>query len=131
MAFYTIGQRKGLGISSQNPLYVINKDIERNTIIVGSKDDLGYKELFANKVNWVSGNAPDTSFQAEMKIRYKAREASGTVYVLNEKEVQIVFDDPLLDITPGQAVVFYDQDIVIGGGTIISGKNNLIYHRKS
>ena len=75
LAFYTIGQRKGLGIASQVPLYVLEKDISQNALIVGEADELGTQELVARSINWVSGEPPSQSFRAQVKIRYKAHDA--------------------------------------------------------
>jgi tRNA-uridine 2-sulfurtransferase len=118
LAFYTIGQRKGLGLSSPHPMYVIEKDRLHNAIIVGRQDELGECELIAAKVNWVSGAPPAAPFRAEVKIRYKATPAWGTITLLENERIQINFDEKLRDITPGQAAVIYEKDICLGGGTI-------------
>ena len=118
LAFYTIGQRKGLGIASPVPMYVIEKDIHQNRLVVGTKDELGHNELHALEVNWVNGVEPAEPFRAQVKIRYKAHEAWGTVHPLSSDAVRIHFDDPLRDITPGQAAVFYNGDLCLGGGII-------------
>jgi tRNA-specific 2-thiouridylase len=116
---YTIGQRKGLGIASPVPLYVLSKDAATNTVIVGTQDELGSSELTARDVNWVSGNAPDDPFQAEVKIRYTAREAEALVTPINGNRAQVRFDAPQRDITAGQAAVFYQGEVMLGGGIII------------
>ena len=118
LAFYTIGQRKGLGISSPVPMYVLAKDISRNCLIVGKEDELGGQELTAKEVNWVIGDPPANPIHAQVKIRYKALDAWGMVTPLDGSRVHIRFDSPLRDITPGQAVVFYERDICLGGGII-------------
>jgi tRNA-specific 2-thiouridylase len=118
LANYTIGQRKGLGVASLVPLYVITKDAVRNTLIVGTQDELGSRELTARDVNWLSGEAPGEPFQAEVKIRYTAREAEAWVKPVGEGQVQVTFDAPQRDITAGQAAVFYQGDILLGGGII-------------
>ena len=118
LAFYTIGQRKGLGISAPFPLFVLEKDPRQNSLIVGRQEELGKQELFARDVNWVSGEAPKEKFRADIKIRYKAHEASGMVTPLQADQVHVVFDDPLRDITPGQAAVFYIDQVCLGGGII-------------
>jgi tRNA-specific 2-thiouridylase len=118
LAFYTIGQRKGIGVSSTQPLYVLAKDIDRNALIVGGLEQLGRQELTAASVNWVSGEAPGGSFHAQVKIRYKAQAVWATVDPLEKAQAQVYFDQPLRDITPGQAVVFYQEDICLGGGII-------------
>ena len=118
LAFYTIGQRKGLGISRSKPSYVIKKSIENNTIIIGSRDELGVDQLIAYQVNWISGSSPGNAIKATAKIRYKTLDVSCLVSPLNGSNVHIKFDEPLPDITAGQSVVIYDGDICLGGGII-------------
>lgn len=119
LAFYTIGQRKGLGLSAPQPLYVLDKDLQQNALIVGSSDQLGKTELVANRVNWVSGTPPSKPFRAEVKIRYKAKPAWGNATPLEGQRVQVHFEEPLRDITPGQAAVFFDGSVCLGGGIIL------------
>jgi tRNA-specific 2-thiouridylase len=120
LANYTIGQRKGLGVQSSVPLYVLGKDADTNTLIVGEADELGTGELLANDVNWPSGEAPTEPFRAEVKIRYTAREAPALVMPLESgRRAQVRFDAPQRDVTPGQAAVFYDGDLLLGGGIIL------------
>jgi len=118
LAFYTIGQRKGLGISSPVPMYVLEKDTSHNCLIIGRVGELGESELTARDVNWVSGDPPADTVHAQVKIRYKAVETLGYVSPLDGSRVHIRFDVPLRDITPGQAVVFYVGDVCLGGGII-------------
>jgi tRNA-uridine 2-sulfurtransferase len=118
LAFYTIGQRKGLGISSPVPLYVLAKDAAANTLIVGVESELGSRLLTAQAVNWIAGEAPGEPFRAQVKTRYTAQEAWAMVTPLEGNTVHVLFDVPQRDITPGQAAVFYDGDIVLGGGLI-------------
>jgi tRNA-uridine 2-sulfurtransferase len=120
LAFYTIGQRKGLGIASGEPIYVLDKDSEENALIVGRKAELGKRELLAGNVNWVSGQPPAEPFRAQVRIRYKAQEAPASVTPAGGAEVQVRFDELLRDITPGQAAVFYDGEVCSGGGIILS-----------
>lgn len=122
LAFYTIGQRKGIGIPSAVPLYVIDKDISNNCLIVGKKDELGKDWLLANNANWISNNQPVSPFRAQVKIRYRAHESWGKITPLDEQRFHIKFDNPLRDITPGQAAVLYDDDVCLGGGVILSAK---------
>jgi tRNA-specific 2-thiouridylase len=126
LAFYTIGQRKGLGVTSPEPLYVIEKDFRQNALIVGHKDDLGRDELVAAQLQWVSGIAPAEPIRAQVKIRYKAQEAWAWVTPIEDQCVRIAFDQPLRDITPGQAAVLYDGEVCLGGGIIqpYRGKNS-------
>ena len=118
LAFYTIGQRKGLGISSPYPYYVENKDIHSNALIVCRQEELGHMVLYAHDVNWISGHPPRAPIRLQVKIRYKAEEAWATVSPLEEGRIEALFDIPLRDITPGQAAVFYEGDICLGGGLI-------------
>jgi tRNA-uridine 2-sulfurtransferase len=118
LAFYTIGQRKGLGIASPVPLYVLDKDIASNTLVVGTQEELGKHELLAHGVNWISGSPPEGPFRAQVKIRYRARESWASVTPLEGSQVGVRFDEPVRDITPGQAAVFYDGDLCLGGGII-------------
>jgi tRNA-specific 2-thiouridylase len=122
LAFYTIGQRKGLGLAAPHPLYVVEKDLETNTLIVGTEDALGKRFLVAGGVNWVSGTTPAEPFRAEVKIRYQARCVPGLVSPLDDSHFMVEFDEPLRDITPGQAAVIYQGVEVIGSG-IIEGEN--------
>jgi tRNA-specific 2-thiouridylase len=118
LAYYTIGQRKGLGISSPVPLYVLEKDAAKNTLIVGAGSELGSRELTAHAVNWIAGKAPEEGFRAQVKTRYTAEEAWALVTPLEGDRVNVIFDIPQRDITPGQSAVFYAGDIVLGGGLI-------------
>jgi tRNA-specific 2-thiouridylase len=118
LANYTIGQRKGLGLASPVPLYVLGKNAHSNTLVVGTKDELGSSELTARDVSWVSGEVPSGPFSAEVKIRYTAKEVEALVTPLGEGQVQVRFDTSQRDVTAGQAAVFYQGDMLIGGGLI-------------
>jgi len=118
LANYTIGQRKGLGLASPVPLYVLGKNAESNTLIVGTQDELGSIELTARDVSWLSGEAPSEPFRADVKIRYTAKEAEALVMPVGENHVEVRFDAPQRDVTAGQAAVFYQDDVLIGGGII-------------
>ena len=119
LANYTIGQRKGLGFASPVPLYVLGKDSMTNTLIVGTQEELGSRELTARDVNWLSGETPKEPFRAEVKIRYTAKEAEALVTPLNGGQAHVRFDAPQRDITAGQAAVFFQGDPMIGGGIIL------------
>jgi tRNA-specific 2-thiouridylase len=119
LANYTIGQRKGLGVASLVPLYVLGKNSATNTLIVGMQEELGSRELIARDVNWSSGQTPKESFRAEVKIRYTAKEAEALVTPLEEDQARVQFDAPQRDITAGQAAVFFQGDLLLGGGIIL------------
>ena len=121
---YTIGQRKGLGLSYHAPLYVLDKNALRNALIVGDRSQLGSDELIATQVNWVSGDAPDAPFRAGVKIRYQAQPQPATVQPLSHSEMRVTFDAPQRDITPGQAAVVYADDICLGGGVIAHAESS-------
>ena len=118
LANYTIGQRKGLGVASPVPLYVLGKNAANNTLIVGTQAELGSRELTARDVDWLSGEAPREAFRAEVKTRYTAKEAEAWVRPVGEDQVEVQFDAPQRDITSGQAAVFYQGDVMLGGGII-------------
>jgi len=122
LARYTIGQRKGLGVSAPNPLYVLGKDVANNTLIVGEADELGQGEMRVDKINWISGKAPTMPFRSQVKIRYAAKEAWAEIMSTDSTRAQITFDAPQRGISPGQAAVFYDGEICLGGGTIQQSK---------
>lgn len=120
LANYTIGQRKGLNLASSVPLYVLEKRAVENVLVVGPAEQLGTQKLLAVNVNWTSGEIPTAPFRAMVKSRYTARETPGLVTPLeNGTRVMVQFDVPQRDITPGQAAVFYDGDVVLGGGLIV------------
>ncbi|HYT69245.1 MAG TPA: tRNA 2-thiouridine(34) synthase MnmA [Vicinamibacterales bacterium] len=115
---FTIGQRKGLGLSAGVPLYVVGIDADTASVTVGSREDLERTELTASRVNWMSGDVPAAPIRARAQIRYRHREALATITPTGSDSVSVVFDEPQTAITPGQAVVFYDRDVVLGGGWI-------------
>ena len=125
LAFYTIGQRKGLGIYSDTPLYVLDKDLRRNALIIGEVEELGKQSLIAKDVNWISGIQPKQSIRAQVKIRYKAKDAWAIISPLTDNQVHVQFDEPVRDLTPGQAAVFYDEVVCLGGGIIQSGETTI------
>ena len=115
---FTIGQRKGLGLSSTEPLYVLEIKPENATVVVGSKDDLGRTQLTSSEVNWISGDAPGGWLNVTAQIRHRHAAAPARVRSTGEGRAELEFDAPQMAITPGQAVVFYDGDEVLGGGWI-------------
>jgi tRNA-specific 2-thiouridylase len=118
LAFYTIGQRKGLRIAAQRPHYVLAKDVARNALIVGTQERLGGTKLEAVNVNWIAAEPPTAPVRAAVKIRYKASFAEGVITPNGTDAAHVHFEEPLRDITPGQAVVFYVGERVLGGGFI-------------
>ena len=116
---YTIGQRKGLGISAAAPLYVCSIDTKNNTVVLGDDKDLYSDTLEAGEFNWISGVVPASPVRCRAKIRYRQKEQPATAYPIGDAMVKIVFDEPQRAITPGQSAVLYDGDVVLGGGTII------------
>jgi len=115
---FTIGQRKGLGLATGVPLYVVDIDAESSAVTVGSREDLERDSLTASRVNWISGETPSAPIRAHARIRYRHAEAPATITPLGADRVRVAFNDPQTAITPGQAVVFYDGDCVVGGGWI-------------
>lgn len=115
---YTIGQRKGIGIAAAEPLYVIALDAVMNRVIVGNRDCVTQTECTVQRVNWVSITEPTSPIRAQVQIRYRTKPAPVTVIPLENSRVKLVFDEPQFGITPGQAAVWYDGDIVLGGGII-------------
>lgn len=121
---YTIGQRKGLGIAASEPLYVLGIDIPSNTVILGSNEDLFTKEAIVEDVNWISGTLPNEPLHCSAKVRYRMEDKPCMVYPLEDGKLKLVYDDPQRAITPGQSAVFYDGDVVLGGGVIIEVPHN-------
>ena len=116
---YTIGQRKGLGISYSEPLFVCKICSDKNEVVLGSSDDLKSKITKVRDFNWISGVTPTEPFRCKVRIRYKQDEQSALILPNADGTVTIEFDEFQRAITSGQAAVLYDGDIVLGGGTII------------
>ena len=117
---YTNGQRKGLGISAGKPVYVISKDAPSNTVLLGDGADLYNAALVAGQVNWISQPEPDAPIHVTAKTRYSQQEAEAIVAVLPDHRIQVTFAQPQRAVTAGQAVVLYQGEMVVGGGTIES-----------
>jgi len=116
---YTVGQRKGIGIAAPEPLYVVKVDAQANQVVVGNRDDLLKREMIVHRLNWIAVNALSGPLRVDIKIRSRADEAAATLTPMNDGRVRVSFDEPQRAVTPGQAAVFYDGDIVVGGGWIV------------
>jgi tRNA-specific 2-thiouridylase len=116
---YTVGQRKGLGISAPEPIYVVEVDAKNNRVVVGSSNDLLKHEMTVNRVNWIVIEELTEPLRVSVKIRSRAEEAPATLSKNENGTVQVTFDDAQRAVTPGQAAVFYDGDVVVGGGWIV------------
>lgn len=115
---YTVGQRRGLGIAAAEPLYVVAIDRPGRRVIVGGEEDLKSLSLTARNLNWIGCDPPDGPVRVTAKIRSRAAEAPATVTPMTSSRVRVEFDEPQRAVAPGQAVVFYRQDRVLGGGWI-------------
>lgn len=118
---YTVGQRKGLGVSFGRPMYVVALDAARNEVVLGEEGRQMSSVLFADEVNYLSVGRPDAPIAVQAKIRYQAPPAQAVLTPLDDDRVRVDFAQPQRSVTPGQAVVFYDGDLVLGGGTIYAG----------
>lgn len=115
---FTVGQRKGLGVSSSMPLYVLRMNATDQTVTVGPRSALDRRTLTASGVNWIAGPPPVSAVRAVVQIRHRHQPAPATVAPVEADRASVEFDDPQVAITPGQAVVFYQEDKVLGGGWI-------------
>ncbi|MFA6549572.1 MAG: aminomethyltransferase beta-barrel domain-containing protein, partial [Candidatus Margulisiibacteriota bacterium] len=122
IAFYTVGQRKGIGAHRGQPKYVVGFDLTRNTVVIGDDADLFKGELLAEQVSYVSGKSPTEPLKIAAKIRYNSKEAEATLYpggkAQDKAQAKVVFNKPQRAITPGQSVLFYQGEEVLGGGII-------------
>jgi len=123
---YTIGQRKGLGIAATEPLYVLAIEPAENALIVGTARELGQGECLVEGMHYISGAAPAATFRATAQIRYRARAVAVTVIPLQHKRVHVRFASPQRDITPGQFLVLYDGEVVLGGGVICKAQQSML-----
>jgi tRNA-specific 2-thiouridylase len=115
---FTIGQRKGLGVATGSPLYVVEIRGDRKEVVVGGAESLLTKTLRAKRMNWISIASLDAPMRVEAKIRHRHPAAPAMVEPLGPDEVLVTFDEPQRSVTPGQAVVMYSEDEVVGGGWI-------------
>lgn len=116
---YTIGQRKGLGISNPVPLFVVGFNQAKNELIVGEEKDLYKKELYVTDINLLLADKLEQPLKVNAKIRYAAKEAPATITQIEPNKIKVEFDQPQKSITPGQSVAFYVDDVVLGGGKIL------------
>ena len=116
--FYTIGQRRGLRLAKGKPLYVIEIDRERNTVIVGEGEEVYGDTFIVDSINWIVSQKTASSFSSQVKIRYNHPGSEATVSARGNGELKVQFKIPQKAITPGQAAVFYDEEMVLGGGWI-------------
>jgi tRNA-specific 2-thiouridylase len=117
---YTTGQRKGLGVAFGKPMYVVGIDADRNNVVLGDETEVYSESLVASDVNFISISSLEEEKRVKAKIRYSAKEADATIIPYGQEDVKVVFDSPQRAITPGQSVVFYDGNVVVGGGIIKS-----------
>ncbi len=122
---YTIGQRRGLGIADERPLYVISIDANKNRVTAGSSEELMSSEFTAAGVNWIAFDNPTEPVRADVRVRYRHTAAPATITPLKDARARIIFDEPQRAITPGQATVFYRGDEVVGGGWIVKNHNQI------
>ncbi|MDT7605425.1 MAG: tRNA-uridine 2-sulfurtransferase [Acidobacteriota bacterium] len=115
---YTVGQRRGLGLSAERPLYVVQIDATRRRVVVGGDEELLSREFTAAGVNWIAFDEPADPVRAEVRVRYRHEAAPATVEMIGDGRARVVFDEPQRAITPGQATVFYRGEEVLGGGWI-------------
>ena len=115
--YFTVGQRRGLGINSREPLYVVQVDAETNRVVVGPEEALYRDRVWTSRVNYTSGSPPEGPTRVAVKIRYKASEAPAVLYPQDDGAM-VCFDEPQRALTPGQAAVFYQGDVLMGGGII-------------
>jgi tRNA-specific 2-thiouridylase len=120
---FTVGQRKGLGLSAPLPLYVVDINAQTNTVTVGSRQDLEKTTAIVGQVNWISGKSPAGPMRVTAQIRYKHQPAPASLTPLGGGAASLQFDSAQPAITPGQAAVFYDADRVVGGGWIDRAEN--------
>lgn len=116
---YTIGQRKGLGLSKEHPLYVVKLDRENNNVVVGEEQDIYSKEVYVEDLNYLLIDNPTEPIEVKAKIRYSAKEDKAVLYPLENNTAKVIFENKQRAVTPGQSIVFYVDDIVLGGGKIM------------
>ncbi len=119
LAAYTIGQRKGIGVAAPEPYYVIEKDVAENALIVGHRRDLGRKTFKVGSIHWINAESSPTKISVMVQVRYKSKPVQAQIEHDCDGIVFVQLSEPLVDVTPGQWAVFYDDEICIGGGMIL------------
>jgi tRNA-specific 2-thiouridylase len=115
---YTVGQRKGLGIASTDPMYVTRIDTENNEVVLGRREEAMASECSIENISWISGRPPEDGWSCAVRLRYQHKEAPAKLELLDEETVSVHFEEPQFAVSPGQAGVIYDGDEVLGGGWI-------------
>ncbi|MAG37535.1 MAG: hypothetical protein CL878_14965, partial [Dehalococcoidia bacterium] len=118
VAFFTLGQRRGLGFAHSQPMYVVDIQPERNVVVVGEEAAIYTRELFAEEVNWVGISDLVGPKEVMARVRYRMTAATATAYPEPDGKMRVVFDEPQRAITPGQSVVLYEDDLLLGGGIV-------------
>lgn len=118
LAFYTIGQRRGLNLNAPKPMYVVEKKLFTNELIVSTERNVGKFEFSVKEVNWIPEPPNEPDFHSKVQIRYRSIEIPGLIHQVSKNQAYVTLDQPAVDITPGQAAVFYSGDRCLGGGII-------------
>lgn len=128
LPFYTIGQRRGLGVSDATPYYVVRLNRERNQVVLGKEADLASQTVSISGINWVSVDAPEEPMRVEAKLRYSHSGTPATLQPGPDGTASVILDEPVRAVTPGQAAAFYDGDVLLGGGWIEDSPSELRLH---
>ena len=118
IAFYTVGQRRGLRVARGVPLYVLRVDVATKSVIVGTKEELLKRTILVSRANWIAYDKPEGSLKVTVKMRYRQPDIPATVRLQDDGKVEVTLSEPQMSVAPGQSAVFYDGDVVVGGGTI-------------
>jgi len=119
LPYYTVGQRKGLGLAFGRPMYVVRIDAEKNAVVLGELEELNSRRVWTENNNFFPFDKLKDSMTVAAKVRYTAKPAEATIFPLSENQILVEFADPQRAVTPGQAIVYYQGDLVVGGGTIV------------
>jgi tRNA-specific 2-thiouridylase len=113
-----VGQRRGLGLAAERPLYVISLDARTNRVVVGGAESLDANGARLERVSWVAGKPPEAAVHAQVRVRYRHPGTPAKIEARPQREAVVIFEEPVRAVSPGQAAVFYDGDVVLGGGWI-------------